>query len=325
MVALARPAGGDKRLDRLKGNVGFASAPDASLHEVFGHAILPDDDYAITREGSAAELVLPDSSIVALGENTRVRVGAFSTTTDGPGSTILVDGGTLRFDIRRPAGGTANYHFTTTTSQIAVRGTVGLLSFIAGQTTVVCLACAADSVVVTAGSQTFAVLTGQILTITASGAVLSGAVTSTALSTFSSASVSTSAASGSSAAVSGLTGATAGAVSGASVGAIAGAAAGVVAVGAVVVSSTHNASPAPSATPTPMPTPTPTPILTPSPTPTASPTPNAPLVLQGSSRHPVSSAPGPSATSAPLPVLAPAEPGRSVGAPGMHTPRGGTP
>src|SRR5580698_9679264 len=122
MLAAARPADDDKQLGRLKGVVGFATAPDAPLHQIVGKELIPDDDYAITGDRSAGILSLPDSSIVSIGEKTRVRVGAFNQTATGPGSTITVEQGTLRFDIRRPAGGTANYHFQTNTSQIAVRG-----------------------------------------------------------------------------------------------------------------------------------------------------------------------------------------------------------
>jgi hypothetical protein len=302
-TGLVRPAGEDKRLDRIKGQVGYTTVADGPVHEVFGHDILPDDDFAITRDRSAAELVLPDSSIDALGENTNVKVGAFTTGAAGPGSTIQVQGGTLRFDIRRPAGATANYHFTTTTSQIAVRGTVGLLSFIGGNTTVVCLTCAADSVTVVTGTQTITVVTGQIVTISASGAVVTSTVTSTALSTFSSAQVSTSAASGSSAAVSGIAGVT----TGISTGAIAGVAAGV-AAGAAVVTTANKSNP----TPAPTPTPTPTPAPTATPTPGTTPTPNAPIQIQ---RHEPAPAPAPlsvtppprtSAPAAPLPASAPA-------------------
>jgi len=283
ILALGLPGsseGANKRLDRIKGSVGYAPAPDAPLHMIFGHGVIPDDVFAITKADSAAALVLPDSSIVSLGENTKVRVGAFTTGTDGPGSTIAVDGGTVRFDIRRPTGGAANYRFTTTTSNVAVRGTVGLISFIAGNTTVVCLACAADSVTISVGSQSIALVTGQLVTVSATGAVVSGAVTSTALSSFSSSQVSTSAATGPTGAVSGISGASSASISSAgsasaataagaaSAGAAAsagiagatssvvGAAAGAVAVGVGVTTIVNKATPAP--TPTPVPTPTPT-------------------------------------------------------------------
>jgi hypothetical protein len=249
MLATASSADDDKRLDRVKGVVGFATAADAPLHQIFGRELIPDDDYAITQDRSAALLSLPDSSIVAIGEKTRVRVGAFSQTADGPGSTITVEQGTLRFDIRRPAGGTANYRFVTSTSQIAIRGTVGLLSFIGGNTTVACLVCAADSVTVTVGSQTLTLLSGQFLTISALGAVVTGTVTSTVLGTFAGAQVSTAAATGTSAATAGVAGAAGGTIGGVATGTAIGAAAGAAAAGIAVSTIVSKASPAPSPTP----------------------------------------------------------------------------
>jgi len=232
MIATAQPADDDKQLGRLKGVVGFAAAADAPLHQIFGRELIPDDDYAITRGNSAAVLALPDSSLVAIGQNTRVRVGAFNETADGPGSTIAVEQGTLRFDIHRPEGGAANYHFTTTTSQIAVRGTVGLLSVLGGNTTVACLVCAADSVTVSVGAQTIALATGQLVTVSALGAVVTGTVTTTALAGFSGASVSTAAASGPAAATAGVSGVSSAAASAAGVSASGAAAGSAAAAGA---------------------------------------------------------------------------------------------
>lgn len=232
MIAAGQPADDDKQLGRLKGVVGFATAPDAPLHQVFGRELIPDDDYAITQRNSAAVLALPDSSLVGIGQNTRVKVGAFNQTAAGPGATITVEQGTLRFDIHRPAGGAANYRFQTNTSQIAVRGTVGLLSVLGGNTTVACLVCAADSVTVTVGTQTIALATGQLLTVSALGTVVTGTVTSTALAGFSGASVSTAAATGPAAATAGVSGVSSAAAAGAGV--ASGAATGAAAAGAGV-------------------------------------------------------------------------------------------
>jgi len=118
-------AANDKQLQRVKGQIGYQPTKDAPFTLVAGRYLLGDDELAVTHAKSAATLTLPDSSIVGLGENTSVQVGAFNQTTAGPGSTITVNNGTLRFDIRRPQGGTANYHFATNTTQIAVRGTEG--------------------------------------------------------------------------------------------------------------------------------------------------------------------------------------------------------
>src|SRR5258708_26396667 len=130
--------------------MGWQTATDSTdLKPVLGKFGLPDDNFAVTRGQSAAVLALPDSSLVSLGQNTNVQVGAFDNTAAGPGSTITLKGGSLRFDIRRPQGGVANYRFVTTTSAVGVRGTLGLLSFVNGVTTGRCLARAAGSVTVT--------------------------------------------------------------------------------------------------------------------------------------------------------------------------------
>jgi hypothetical protein len=264
----------DKTLGRVKGTIGFQTAADAVFHRVVGRELVPDDALAITQANSAALIALPDSSLVALGQDTRVQVGAFSNATAaaGPGSAITVENGTLRFDIRRPAGGTANYRFTTTTSQLAVRGTVGLISFLNGETTVACLSCASDSVSLVTGGQTFTIVTGQVLTVSAAGVVTTGALTSTLLSTFAAAQVSTSAAIGPAAAVAGIPGAATGALSGIAIGGIAaGAAIAGVAASGGLSGGQSSSSPAPQVAATPSailvpqehrrPTPSPQPVL----------------------------------------------------------------
>jgi hypothetical protein len=232
-------AASNKELQRLKGTVGYQVGDAGTFNKVAGSYVLPDDSYAITQDKSAALLQLPDSSLVALGMNTKVLVGAFNQTADGPGATITVNGGALRFDIKRPTGSAANYHFVTPTSQVGVRGTIGLLAVLAnGQTTVACLACAADSITVQVGGQSFALATGQAITVTATGAVTTSAVTSATLSGFSSAGVSTSATSGVAGATAGVTGAAVApaAAAGAGAAAAAGAAAGAAAASAAKAS-----------------------------------------------------------------------------------------
>src|SRR5271170_6988118 len=84
LVATAGSAGNDKQLGRVKGIIGY-EAEGSKFSPVFGKILLPDDYYAVTQDNSAAIVGLPDSSIVALGQDTRVRVGAFNETTAGPG------------------------------------------------------------------------------------------------------------------------------------------------------------------------------------------------------------------------------------------------
>ncbi len=265
-------AAGEKQLRRVRGTIGYQTAAMAGFAPVFGRMDLPDDAFAITQAKSTAELVMPDSSIVALGENTHVQVGAFDNAANGPGATLIVNNGTLRFDVRRPAGGRANYRFVTATSQIAVRGTIGLLSFIGGNTTVTCVVCAADSVSVTVGTQTFTLATGQVLTVGVTGAVTTAPATAATLQTFSDAGLNPTA-----------TGpATTGAGAGGGTGLAIAAGTAAVVAGVVIANNSGSPAPAPSSTsspvpgasptasPSPRPTATPTPVVTP--TPTAAPT-----------------------------------------------------
>ncbi|MGA2394906.1 MAG: FecR domain-containing protein [Candidatus Lustribacter sp.] len=225
-----------KQLQRVRGTIGYATdAQSTDFKAVFGKLLLPDDNYAVTRAQSAAVLAMPDSSLISLGENTNVQVGAFDSASATPGSTITVNGGTLRFDIRRPAGGAANYIFKTPTSQTAVRGTVGLLAFVNGVTTVGCVVCAADSVAVTVGTQTVTLITGQFLTVSALGAITTGAL-SGVIGTFTAAGVPATGAIGPAAA-----GIPAGAAAGAVVPVAAGAAAAAAAIG--IAASQPSASP----------------------------------------------------------------------------------
>ena len=196
----------NKLLQHLRGSVGYQVGDAGAFNGIKGSQELPDDAFAITQDKSAALLQLPDSSVVSLGMNTKVQVGAFDASQTGPGATITVNGGALRFEVKRPQGGVANYHFVTPTSQVGVRGTIGLLAVLNGQTTVACLACAADSITVTVAGQAYPLATGQVLTVTAAGTVTTGAVTTSTLSLFSNAWVSTSAGTGVAAATAGVAG-----------------------------------------------------------------------------------------------------------------------
>jgi hypothetical protein len=239
---ITQAAGGAKQLQRVRGTVGYATAADTSdFKSVFAKFDLPDEDFAVTRGQSAAVVAMPDSSLISLGENTSVQVGAFDSAVASPGSTIKVNGGTLRFDIRRPEGGAANYRFTTPTSQIAVRGTVGLLAFVNGVTTVGCVACAADSVAVTVGTNTVTLVTGQFITVSALGAVTTGAL-SGVVGAFTGAGVPVTGAIGPAAA--GIPAAAAGIA----VPAVAGAAVAGTAIG---IAASNHSTPQPTATPTP--------------------------------------------------------------------------
>jgi hypothetical protein len=260
----------ENELRAVRGTSGYRVAVGAPFRRVFGRISLADDAFAVTEDAANALVVLPDSSEIALGPNTDVRIGAFSDPSASTPTTITLANGALRFDVRHPAGSRSNYRFTTTTSQIAVRGTIGLYATGPNGDVVSCLECANGDVVVTVGTQTFTLTSGESLFISlsgivsAAGGVATQAFAGTGLTTQASAATPFTASVGSGAA----------AATGAIPASVIAPAAGAAAVGigaAAITSGSHgtSATPAPPVTPTPQPmmtpTPRPAPIATPTP------------------------------------------------------------
>jgi hypothetical protein len=266
VAVLPARAAGESELRAVRGTTGYEASSTAPFTRVFGHIVLSDDAIAITRPASNALIVLPDSSEVALGPNADVRVGAFRDATADTPTTLTLRGGALRFDVRHPAGGRANYRFETTTSQIAVRGTIGLYATGPNGDVVSCLACAPGDVVVTVGAQTYTLVTGQTLTISLAGLVTTAAAT-VAAQTFAGTGLATDAS-----AATPFTGSAGVASAGAAavpaaVYPVAGAAFAAGAAAAITSANSHAATPqitpatAPVTKPTPMPTQAPTPSV----------------------------------------------------------------
>jgi len=153
----------DKVLTRVKGRVSVQRDGTTTFKSLSGSLGVRDESVARTGTKSAAMLALADSSEIDLGEKTQVRVGAFERDAEVAGRTISVDNGALKFTIRHPAGARANYRFVTPTAQIAVRGTVGLLIVTPAKTTLICLSCSNDDIVVTHDGTDESVGTGQVL------------------------------------------------------------------------------------------------------------------------------------------------------------------
>lgn len=115
----------DKVLSNVKGSVSYrlpGRAPDALAL----HAMIPlgDDDYAVTGNASAGSLTLPDSSVISIGESTKIQLAFFNQAESTSAKFVLYDG-TIRFAIHHPQGAGADYRFDTPTGTIAVRGTEG--------------------------------------------------------------------------------------------------------------------------------------------------------------------------------------------------------
>ena len=185
VAAVPATAAQDTQLRAVRGTVGYQLNKDAPFTRVVGSLLLSDDRFAVTRAASNGELVLADSSIVALGENTNIEVSAITQADAAAPTAMQLVAGAIRFDIRHPAGGRSNYVFQTPTSQIAIRGTIGLLSTGPNGDTLACLDCAPGDVTITTKRRAAVVLlTGQSAVISAAGDVTVSATTAALTATF---------------------------------------------------------------------------------------------------------------------------------------------
>lgn len=151
---------------RVRGPVAYALGDPASARAtLIGSILLDGEASAITGVRGAADLALPDSSLVEIGDRTTVRIGAFAKAAGGT-TEIALAAGALRFVIRNPAGAKSNYRFSTPTTQVAVRGTVAYLVSGPAGDQVYCVDCAPGDVTVTArGVGDFTIASGQTLNV----------------------------------------------------------------------------------------------------------------------------------------------------------------
>jgi hypothetical protein len=123
-AATALP-GDDKQLQNVKGSVSYQvpkQPPVAiGLNAVVGIA---DQSYAITGAQSLGAVILPDSSQVMVGSESKVQLAFFNQAQIANAKFIIYDG-RIRFAVRHPKGAHANYVFSTPTASVAVRGTQG--------------------------------------------------------------------------------------------------------------------------------------------------------------------------------------------------------
>lgn len=124
-VPLLVHADGNKQLQNVKGSVSYEHGK-SSKHPLAQSAtiVLSDSDFAVTGDASIGAVVLPESSRVTIGSDTRVQL-AFFNQIQSTNAKFIIYRGTTRFKIEHPNGKPANYTFQTPTAQIAVRGTEG--------------------------------------------------------------------------------------------------------------------------------------------------------------------------------------------------------
>ena len=153
----AAKAGDEIVLERLSGSVAYREAIGTPSIPVTGSLALPGRDYALTDVRSMAALKLPDSSVISIGETTRVKLGAFLMSPDLSQMRLTIMAGAVHFSVRHPGGARANYVFVTPTSQIAIRGTEGMIVVRPGETIIACVHGTDTDTLVTAkdGSRTF--------------------------------------------------------------------------------------------------------------------------------------------------------------------------
>jgi hypothetical protein len=305
-------------LKAVRGTVGYETSKDGPFSRVFGSFLVQDNQFAVTQAASNGLLALADSSEIALGENTTIQVGALTQAASAAAPTaVTLVSGTVRFAIKHPAGQQSNYRFQTSTSQLAVRGTVGLYSSGPNGDVISCLDCAAGDVTVSAGGQSFPLLTGQTASISLAGVVTIAATTAIVATTFSSAGLSTSATSAGPFApgvgTAGAAGGAGGAAAGAGIGTASAVAAGAIAATAIgVTAASNNSTPAPSQSNGPNTNANPTPT----PSPTAAPTQGGAINIS-SHNH----AAAPAAAAPPVAAPLPAPPPPSLGTSTEHRPR----
>ena len=114
-------------LQNLHGDVHYASPGDGAARSALApHAsvVLNDDDVAETGSDSMAALTLADSSQIIMASNSVLKFDTFSLTHIAHAHVVIFNG-KMRFKVNHPAGARADYTFTTTTGEIAVRGTEG--------------------------------------------------------------------------------------------------------------------------------------------------------------------------------------------------------
>lgn len=129
IVGGAGASADDKSLQNVKGSVSY-EAPDKAPIAINVNATvaLTDMDYAITAADSLAQVIMPDSSRVLVGSDSKVQL-AFFKQEQIANAKFVVYNGRVRFAVRHPQGAKANYTFTTSVGTIGVRGTQGDIGF----------------------------------------------------------------------------------------------------------------------------------------------------------------------------------------------------
>jgi len=174
-------AADDKQLVNVRGQVGVQSGTATPQELAVGATIAIDNSQYVVTGGtidgkpSQGRVHLPDSSDVLIGQNTRVQMVSFDNVSNVAKANFILVNGKMRFEVRHPHGAKANYTSSTTTGQIAVRGTVGDISLTPAQLQVNVYDITDPTVPVEVtmnDGKVYKLSAGQTLTIALAGAVI---------------------------------------------------------------------------------------------------------------------------------------------------------
>jgi hypothetical protein len=126
-------------LQRVSGELDYQSSADENREAITGQLLVKPRGFALTQTHSMAAIDLPDSSVVSIGASSRVGLGHFDRETWGSRSVMTIYDGAIHFAVKHPAGARANYTFVTPTSQIAIRGTEGIIVVRGDETIIACV------------------------------------------------------------------------------------------------------------------------------------------------------------------------------------------
>ena len=139
-------------LQRLSGQLDYQSPAGNSSQRISGQLAVQARGYALTHAGSMAALDLPDSSVVSIGASSRVRLGRFDRESWGSSATMTIVDGAVHFAVKHPAGARSMYTFLTPVSQIAVRGTEGIIVTRGDETIIACVHGSKNDIYITYGA-----------------------------------------------------------------------------------------------------------------------------------------------------------------------------
>jgi len=139
-------------LQRLSGVLEYQTTAGQNREAIVGELAVQPRGYALTRARSMAALDLPDSSVVSIGASSRVGLGFFEHETWGSRSVMTIYDGAIHFAVKHPAGARSNYTFVTPVSQIAVRGTEGIIVTRGNETIIACVHGTKNDIYVTYGA-----------------------------------------------------------------------------------------------------------------------------------------------------------------------------